>query len=89
MGRPPSKNLVTAFEAKTRFVDLLARGEAGESVVITRHGRPVARLVPFSDVVDRAEARLAAARLAAFGSAEGLRLPKGVRARDLIDEGRS
>lgn len=37
---------VTAFEAKTRFGALLARVERGEEVVITRHDRPVARLVP-------------------------------------------
>jgi prevent-host-death family protein len=37
---------VTAFEAKTHFGDLLDRVEKGEEIVITRHDRPVARLVP-------------------------------------------
>lgn len=37
---------VTAFEAKTRFGDLLERVARGEEVVITRHDKPVARLVP-------------------------------------------
>jgi prevent-host-death family protein len=37
---------VTAFEAKTRFGELLDRVSKGEEVVITRHARPVARLVP-------------------------------------------
>lgn len=37
---------VTAFEAKTRFGELLDRVANGEEVVITRHGKPVARLVP-------------------------------------------
>ena len=37
---------VTAFEAKTRFGELLERVSNGEEVVITRHDRPVARLVP-------------------------------------------
>lgn len=37
---------VTAFEAKTRFGELLERVAKGEEVVITRHDRPVARLVP-------------------------------------------
>lgn len=37
---------VTAFEAKTRFGDLLERVSRGEEVVITRHDKPVARLVP-------------------------------------------
>src|ERR1051326_6548995 len=37
---------VTAFEAKTRFGELLNRVSEGEEVVITRHDKPVARLVP-------------------------------------------
>ncbi|HZB87215.1 MAG TPA: type II toxin-antitoxin system prevent-host-death family antitoxin [Terracidiphilus sp.] len=35
-----------AFEGKNNFGKLLDLAEAGEEVVITRHGRPVARLVP-------------------------------------------
>lgn len=37
---------VTAFQAKTRFGELLERVSRGEEVVITRHDKPVARLVP-------------------------------------------
>jgi prevent-host-death family protein len=37
---------VTAFEAKTRFGELLDRVARGEEVVITRHDKPVARLIP-------------------------------------------
>jgi prevent-host-death family protein len=37
---------VTAFEAKTRFGELLERVANGEEVVITRHDKPVARLIP-------------------------------------------
>lgn len=33
-------------EAKARFSELIRRAEAGEEVVITRHGREVARLRP-------------------------------------------
>ncbi len=38
---------IGAFEAKTRLPQLLRRVEAGERFVITRHGRPLAELVPF------------------------------------------
>ena len=37
---------VTAFEAKTRFGELLERVARGEEVVITRHDKAVARLIP-------------------------------------------
>lgn len=36
---------MTAFEAKTRFGELLQRVERGEEIVITRHDRPIARVV--------------------------------------------
>lgn len=37
---------VTAFEAKTRFGELLERVGRGEEIVITRHDKVVARIVP-------------------------------------------
>jgi prevent-host-death family protein len=39
-------NTVTALEAKTRLGELLDRVARGEEVVITRHDKPVARMVP-------------------------------------------
>jgi prevent-host-death family protein len=46
MGGRTSVAKVTAFEAKTRFGELLERVSRGEEVVITRHDKIVARLVP-------------------------------------------
>lgn len=37
---------VQASIAKAQFAELLDQVERGETVVITRHGKPVARLVP-------------------------------------------
>jgi prevent-host-death family protein len=37
---------VTAFEAKTRFGELLARVAKGEEIVITKYEKPVARMIP-------------------------------------------
>ncbi len=37
---------VTALEAKTHFGELLTRVTRGEEIVITRHDKPVARLIP-------------------------------------------
>jgi prevent-host-death family protein len=45
-----SSSTVGAFEAKTYLAALLGRVEGGESITITKHGRPVARLVPVDDV---------------------------------------
>lgn len=37
---------ITAFDAKSRFGELLERVARGEEIVITRHDKPVARIVP-------------------------------------------
>ena len=37
---------IGAFEAKNKLGSLLDRVESGEEIVITRHGKPVARLIP-------------------------------------------
>jgi prevent-host-death family protein len=41
------RETVNVYDAKSRFSRLLARVEAGDEVVISRHGRPIARLVPY------------------------------------------
>jgi len=40
-------NAVSVYEAKTKLSELIDRAAAGEEVVIARHGRPVAKLVPY------------------------------------------
>lgn len=52
-----------AFEAENTFGSLLDRVELGEEIVITRHGKPVARLVASSGGIDGAKAQAAAERL--------------------------
>lgn len=37
------------FDAKTRFSELIARAEKGEEIIVTRHGRVVARIAPPED----------------------------------------
>ena len=54
---------VGAFEAKNKLGQLLDLVERGEEVVITRHGKEVARLVPPQRRFDREEARAAVRRI--------------------------
>jgi len=54
---------VGAYEAKTHLADLLERVQRGERFVITKHGRPVAELVPTS-VVDAQAVHRAIAEVA-------------------------
>ncbi len=56
---------IGAFEAKNTLGALLDRVEKGEEVVITRHGKPVARLTSCADIFDREAAEAALARIRA------------------------
>jgi prevent-host-death family protein len=46
LGKRSTMSELAVFEAKTRLSELLDRVQAGEEIVITRRGTPVARLVP-------------------------------------------
>ena len=50
---------VGAYEARTHLPRLLDRVARGESVTITRYGRPVARLVPVAGDSERAREAMA------------------------------
>jgi len=54
---------IGAFEAKNKLGMLLDRVEHGEEITITRHGKPVARLVPSTTPIDRPQARAALERI--------------------------
>jgi prevent-host-death family protein len=56
---------IGAFEAKNTLGSLLDRVERGEEIVITRYGKPVARLVASAPGIDRAKAKAAADRIRA------------------------
>jgi prevent-host-death family protein len=76
---------IGAYDAKTRFAELLTRVEGGERIVITRHGRPVAQLVPMAGARDLTveEAIRGILELRKETS-----LGPGLTIRELIEEGR-
>ena len=75
---------IGAFEAKTHLSSLLERVAAGEQITITRHGTPIARLVPARPHLG-AGVRDTIARLKLFGQEQTL---GGLAVTDLIAEGR-
>ncbi|MDW6021801.1 type II toxin-antitoxin system prevent-host-death family antitoxin [Mesorhizobium sp. BAC0120] len=77
---------VGAFEAKNTLGSLLDLVEQGEEIIITRHGKPVARLVgPAEAAVDRSDARKAVEEIKAMR--KGVTLG-GISIKELIEEGR-
>jgi prevent-host-death family protein len=75
---------VGILEAKTHLSRLIERVEKGEEVVITRHGKPVARLVGPKQA-NLVRLKEAFARFDALGPAEELR---GVDPVELVKAGR-
>ncbi|MCX5949660.1 MAG: type II toxin-antitoxin system prevent-host-death family antitoxin [Cyanobacteria bacterium] len=75
---------VGAFEAKTHLAALLDAVSAGEQITITRHGHPVARLVPPTDQPPGSVAETIA-RLRQFNQGQSL---GGVSLAELRDQGR-
>jgi prevent-host-death family protein len=78
---------VGAYEAKTHLARLLEEVAAGEQIMITKHGVPIARLVPIADEEAARQRRSAAAVEALKEFRKGKRLD-GLTIKDLINEGR-
>ena len=79
---------VGVFEAKTHFSEIIDRVvQGGAEMVITRHGKPVAKIVPFSGRTPERQAEIVAAIAGLFRLREKQSL-KGISIRALIDDGR-
>jgi prevent-host-death family protein len=78
---------VGSYEAKTRLPQLLARVMRGEKIVITKHGRPVAMLVPSPPERAR-DVKQVVKDMLHFRDMEGPTLAGTATIRELIDEGR-
>ncbi len=74
---------IGVYETKTHLANLLDRVEHGEQFTITRHGRPIARLVPVKRG-DQERRQEAIARLLALLTGRTL----GIPVKQLIEEGR-
>lgn len=76
---------VGAFDAKTHLSELLDRAEKGETITITKHGRPVAKLVPVNDEAARQRRREAIEKIKEFAKSHTL---GGLDIKAMINEGR-
>ena len=77
-----------AADAKAHFSQLLSRAEAGEEITISRHGAPVAKLVPICGKLMVAERRARRQAYVTWRDVHGPTLGSDVTIRELIDEGR-
>jgi prevent-host-death family protein len=77
--------VIGAYDAKARFSELLERVENGQELTITRHGTPVAKLVPIKKTATPEERREAIRQWREMS--KGITLG-GLKIKDLINEGR-
>ena len=75
---------ISITDAKGQLAELVRRAEAGEEVVLTRHGHAVARLVPIKPALDGKSRRalLEAARLS--GASKAKAGPNAARSQDFL-----
>ena len=74
--------------AKARFAELLGRVEAGETIIISRHGKVIAKLTPVTPVKSAEERRAGIKRFFEWQRAHGPRLQPGDDVKEWINEGR-
>lgn len=85
-----ARETIGAYEAKTKLPELLERAASGESITITKHNQPVARLIPFANpigadlqqVFQQMDEICSRSKLNSRGS-------KKLTIKDLIEEGRN
>jgi prevent-host-death family protein len=76
---------VSVSDAKGRLTDLVKRAEAGDEVILTRHGEPVVRLVSVKrKPLEPAERRRLLEEIAASGAAKAIPGPSAARSQDFL-----
>jgi len=75
--------------AKAQLTELVRRAESGDEVVLTRHGRPVARLVPVKAPIDHESRRRLIEEIMKSAVGKASPGPSAARSQDFLydDEG--
>lgn len=77
---------IGAFEAKTHLSSLLVKVEHGEQIIITKHGKPIAKLTPIEECITNKKSRpQIIEHLKGFSKGNKL---NGLDLKQLINEGR-
>lgn len=75
---------VTVTDAKGQLTELVRRAQAGDDIVLTRHGRPAVRLVPVQAAPDTAARRALLAAVRTAGAAKAGPGPGAARSQDFL-----
>jgi prevent-host-death family protein len=75
---------VSVTDAKSQLTDLVRRAEAGDEVILTRHGHPAVRLVPVSAKPNRATRKALLDAVRANAAVKATSGPSAARSQDVL-----
>ena len=75
---------ISVTDAKGRLTDLVRRAEAGDDVILTRHGRPAVRLVAVRPAPDARHRRTLLDAVRVSGGARATSGPEAARSQDFL-----
>lgn len=75
---------ISVTDAKGQLTDLVRRAEAGDEVILTRHGQPAARLVGVAAAPDRTTRRKIMEAVSRAGPAKAVRGADAAASQDFL-----
>jgi prevent-host-death family protein len=75
---------VSVTDAKGQLTELVRRAEAGDEIILTRHGHAAVRLVPVRSAPDRTSRRALLEAVRASGAANASAGPSAARSQDFL-----
>lgn len=75
---------ISVTEAKGQLTELVRRAEAGDEVILTRHGHPAVRLVPVKPVSDGKSRQALLEAVRASAATKATSGPSAARSQDFL-----
>lgn len=75
---------VSVTEAKGQLTELVRRAEAGDEIILTRHGHAAVRLVPVKAVQDKKSRRALLEAVRVSAAAKAVSGPSAARSQDFL-----
>jgi prevent-host-death family protein len=75
---------ISVTEAKGQLTELVRRAEAGDEVILTRHGQAIVRLTPVRTLVEPAARRALLEAARRSGSSKATPGPSAARSQDFL-----
>jgi prevent-host-death family protein len=75
---------IPVSDAKSQLTELIRRAEAGEDIVLSRHGKPIVRLVPVTRKLTREQRRAVLDEIRASAASKAAKGQTAARSQDFL-----